>query len=143
MISIIYLVLINFICLMDTCLKYYLEPNTNIRIINTNAISLNCKITHNYGFSYGKLKLLGRYEKLALHIISLCTFSLICCVINNIYLYSVWFASLYNLYDRLIYGYIIDYINLQIFLLNCGVKFPVFNLPDLLIIVNICAYYLL
>ena len=52
----------------------------------------------------------------------------------NIIAYSMLLGGIMgNLFDRVVYGYVIDYLSFNIF----GYNFPVFNLADILIVVSV------
>lgn len=85
-------------------------------------------------------------ERLIIILLSLVLIIFLFNIINNDYLkshkenklknvmYGLLLGGIFgNLFDRIIRGYVIDYISLNIF----GYMFPVFNLADVLIIVGV------
>lgn len=114
--------------------NFYLELNTSIKIIN-NFFYLT-KV-YNYGASWSILS--GKQ-------IFLILLTLIMLVIlffyekkfqhnkRNIFAFSMLYGGIIgNLLNRVIYGYVIDFLDFKIF----GYDFPVFNFADIFIVLGI------
>lgn len=58
--------------------------------------------------------------------------------IKNIFIYSLLIGGIIgNLIDRVVHGYVIDYISVNIF----GYHFPVFNLADIFIVISVLLLF--
>lgn len=58
--------------------------------------------------------------------------------IKNIFIYSLLIGGIIgNLIDRIVHGYVIDYISVNIF----GYHFPVFNLADIFIVISVLLLF--
>lgn len=113
------------------------------------SISLNSSITvikdffyisnvHNYGAAFSILY----GNRIFLVIISI--FTLVCVYyfllknkkfsLMDIFIYSLLIGGvLGNLFDRIIYGYVVDYLDFYIF----GYNFPIFNIADICIVSSV------
>lgn len=113
------------------------------------SISLNSSVTvikdffyisnvHNYGAAFSILY----GNRIFLVIISI--FTLVCVYyfllknkkfsLMDIFIYSLLIGGvLGNLFDRIIYGYVVDYLDFYIF----GYNFPIFNIADICIVSSV------
>lgn len=129
-----YLLIINILCLTDTIIKYNICSH-NINLCTTSLISISSRKIHNCGFAFSLwTNGHGNYKKI-LHVFVLFILILLQIIYINVYLEALIIASLYNLLDRLLCGYIVDYIEIKIF--DCSL-IPIFNICDIVIIINIC-----
>ena len=132
---ILVVILVSVLLGLDLLLKYLVSTYlTTVNIIN-NFFSLTYVLNDGAAFS-----LFASRTYLLILIAIICLFFIIYELKNNLddrmlsIGYSLVLAGLLgNFLDRLIDGYIIDYLSFKIFTLN----FPVFNLADILIVVGI------
>ena len=133
--TLLIIILVSALLGLDLVLKYLVSSYlTTVNIID-NFFSLTYVLNDGAAFS-----LLASKTYLLVLIALLCLLFIIYEVKNNLddrvlsIGYSLVLAGLLgNFLDRLIDGYIIDYLSFKIFTLN----FPVFNLADILIVVGI------
>ena len=135
----IYILLIISLVSLDQYLKYFISSNFS-KIINKNFIFFNIEFVKNYGaafniFSGSRIFLSSISIISSLLLIYLIFFKRKDQRINNYGLVLILSGSIGNGFDRIINGYVIDFINLNF------VKFPVFNIAD--IVINIGFFILL
>lgn len=134
--SIIFLVI-------DQAIKFYLSSNM---VVNQSTILvknfLNITYVHNNGAAFslfsGNRWLLVGIGVLAV-IFILCYVGKLAEITDfDMFTYSLLLGGvLGNLIDRIIYGYVIDYISLNIF----GYHFPIFNFADICIVVSVILIF--
>ena len=133
--TLLIIILVSVLLGLDLLLKYLVSSYlTTVNIVD-NFFSLTYVLNDGAAFS-----LLASKTYLLVLIALLCLLFIVYEVNNNLddrvlsIGYSLVLAGLLgNFIDRLIDGYIIDYLSFKIFTLN----FPVFNLADILIVVGI------
>ena len=118
-----------FICFIDQFTKYFISNNTKI-FANKDFVLFKIDLVKNYGAAFN----IFSGNRIFLSIISI-TFTIILLFLlsrknlsNILELYSYSFilgGAVGNGIDRLLNGFVIDFINLNI------INFPVFNLADL------------
>lgn len=124
----IYIILLNLLCLFDTYIKYHVISSIKYNIYKSNNINIYIQIVYNNGFAFGIHTASNLSLKIILHIIAVGIIGIMYYWIRNIYILATLFASCYNLFDRVKYGYIIDYIHINSFR---------FNLVDIIISINL------
>ena len=112
-----------------------LELNTSFTIFNNFFYISN---VHNYGAAFSILY----GNRIFLVIVSVITLVLVYYFLLknkkfdwfNIIFYSLLIGGILgNLFDRIIYGYVIDYLDFYIF----GYNFPIFNVADICIVISV------
>lgn len=131
-----YLLIINILCLIDAFIKYN-KYYSNINLLMTQLFSLTIYKTNNYGFALSIGHHNQYHYKQSLHIIVLLILTIYGIINKNLYLHATLIASYFNLLDRLLNGYIIDYIKIKIFDIF---EMPIFNICDIIIIINIILF---
>lgn len=131
-----YLILINILCLLDMFMKYLFVRKCII--YESKIISIYLQPVHNYGFGLGIHKNSRSSSKIIMHIAVIIIVSMLYYLTKNIYMLTILFASFYNLLDRIRFGYIIDYINFNLFR---NIYILTFNLIDFIIIINLMLYF--
>lgn len=134
----IYILSIAFL-IIDQFIKAVISTNMNLydsfTLINN---FLNITLVHNKGAAFGLFEG-GRLLFIVIAIITLVLVSLFIKNSNyvsklNVFVYSLLLGGvLGNLIDRIIYGYVIDYINFSFLNFN----FPIFNFADICIVFSI------
>ena len=127
------------IFIIDQIVKLFvgfsLELNTSITVFNNFFYISN---VHNYGAAFSVLY----GNRIFLVIVSVVTLVLVYYFLLknkkfdwfNIILYSLLIGGILgNLFDRIIYGYVIDYLDFYIF----GYNFPIFNIADICIVISV------
>jgi len=126
-----------------------------IKIIIANTFDLNQSINiidnffrltyvHNYGAAFSILSG-NRIFLIIVTIISLLLIYFLLIKKNNLnkletVIYSLLIAGILgNFIDRIIYGYVIDYLDFNIF----GYNFPIFNIADTLIVISVIILLIL
>jgi len=128
----LYLFFINLLCIFDTINKYTFF-HQRIYIYKSSWIDIAAHRVYNYGFAYSLFKNKNEKCKISIHIMIFIIGLLIAINNGNIYLLAIINAAFYNLLDRIIYGYVIDYIKVNI---STIYNFPTFNIVDMLVVVN-------
>ncbi len=114
---------------------FSLELNTSITVFNNFFYISN---VHNYGAAFSILY----GNRVFLVIVSIITLVLVYYFLLknkkfswfNIIFYSLLIGGILgNLFDRIIYGYVVDYLDFYIF----GYNFPIFNVADMCIVVAV------
>jgi len=127
------------IFIIDQIVKLFvgfsLELNTSITVFNNFFYISN---VHNYGAAFSILY----GNRIFLVIVSIVTLVLVYYFLlknkkfdwYNIILYSLLIGGILgNLFDRIMYGYVVDYMDFYIFNYN----FPIFNIADICIVVSV------
>lgn len=127
------------IFIIDQIVKLFvgfsLELNTSITIFNNFFYISN---VHNYGAAFSILY----GNRIFLVLVSVITLVLVYYFLLknkkfswfNIIFYSLLIGGILgNLFDRIIYGYVVDYLDFYIF----GYNFPIFNVADMCIVVAV------
>jgi len=127
------------IFIIDQLVKLFvgfsLELNTSITVFNNFFYISN---VHNYGAAFSILY----GNRIFLVIVSIITLILVYYFLLknkkfnwfNIILYSLLIGGILgNLFDRIIYGYVVDYLDFYIFNYN----FPIFNIADICIVISV------
>lgn len=130
-----YLILINIMCLFDTCIKYLFMRRYDV--YRSKIINIYIQPVYNYGFVYGLHKNSELRHKIFLHIGTIGMVGILYLLTKNMYILGTLLVSFYNLFDRIKNGYIIDYINLNLF---NKIYIPVFNLTDVIILFNLILF---
>ena len=135
------IIIITFLLfIVDQVTKYFVKKKMINKIIISNLLSL--KYTQNKGvafsFLYGKRIIILFISIILLGIIIKMIYSdYIKKKENNNYkniMYGMLLAGILgNLFDRVIRGYVVDFISFNIF----GYMFPIFNVADILITVSV------
>jgi signal peptidase II len=120
--------LIYLICLLDILFKYSLKNNIT-KIYQNKFISISFHKSHNLGFAYGIFRNLSNFYKIFINLVSI----LFIYFIDHWCINMILIASLCNLLDRIINGYVIDYIIIKIL----NIQFNVFNLSDVMIVIGV------
>lgn len=114
---------------------FSLELNTSITVFNNFFYISN---VHNYGAAFSILY----GNRIFLVLVSVITLVLVYYFLLknkkfswfNIIFYSLLIGGILgNLFDRIIYGYVVDYLDFYIF----GYNFPIFNVADMCIVVAV------
>ena len=114
---------------------FSLELNTSITVFKNFFYISN---VHNYGAAFSVLY----GNRIFLIIVSIITLVLVYYFLLknkrfdwfNIILYSLLIGGILgNLFDRIIYGYVVDYLDFYIF----GYNFPIFNIADICIVISV------
>ncbi len=127
------------IFIIDQIVKLFvgfsLELNTSITVFNNFFYISN---VHNYGAAFSILY----GNRIFLVIVSIITLVLVYYFLlknkkfnwYNIILYSLLIGGILgNLFDRIMYGYVVDYFDFYIFNYN----FPIFNIADICIVISV------
>ena len=127
------------IFIIDQIVKLFvgfsLELNTSFTVFNNFFYISN---VHNYGAAFSVLY----GNRIFLVIVSVITLVLVYYFLLknkkfdwfNIILYSLLIGGILgNLFDRIIYGYVVDYLDFYIF----GYNFPIFNIADICIVISV------
>ena len=127
------------IFIIDQIVKLFigfsLELNTSVTVFNNFFYISN---VHNYGAAFSVLY----GNRIFLVIVSIITLVLVYYFLLknkkfdwfNIILYSLLIGGILgNLFDRIIYGYVVDYLDFYIF----GYNFPIFNIADICIVISV------
>ena len=127
------------IFIIDQIVKLFvgfsLELNTSITVFRNFFYISN---VHNYGAAFSILY----GNRIFLVIVSVITLVLVYYFLLknkkfdwfNIILYSLLIGGILgNLFDRIIYGYVVDYLDFYIF----GYNFPIFNIADICIVISV------
>jgi len=127
------------IFIIDQLVKLFvgfsLELNTSFTVFNNFFYISN---VHNYGAAFSILY----GNRIFLVIVSIITLVLVYYFLlknkkfdwYNIIFYSLLIGGILgNLFDRIIYGYVIDYFDFYIF----GYNFPIFNVADICIVISV------
>lgn len=123
------------ILLLDQILKYIVDTfNTNVTIIKN---ILNIKYVENAGAAWGVLEghsvLLILASILVLVLVYNLMFSIKEDKLSNLGFGLLFGGILGNLIDRVIYGYVRDFISIYIF----GYSYPIFNIADMGIVIGV------
>lgn len=127
------------IFIIDQIVKLFigfsLELNTSLTIFNNFFYISN---VHNYGAAFSVLY----GNRIFLVIVSIITLILVYYFLLknkkfdwfNIILYSLLIGGILgNLFDRIMYGYVVDYLDFYVF----GYNFPIFNIADICIVISV------
>jgi signal peptidase II len=127
------------IFIVDQIVKLFvgfsLALNTSLTIIKNIFYISN---VHNYGAAFSILY----GNRLFLILVSIFTLIFIYCYLFknkvfswlDVFIYSLLIGGILgNLFDRIIYGYVVDYFDFYIF----GYNFPIFNIADICIVVSV------
>ncbi|GAB6184296.1 signal peptidase II [Thermodesulfovibrio hydrogeniphilus] len=130
--------IIFFIYLLDQFTKYlalkYLSPNRIIEILPF----FNLVYVENTGTAFGMFKFLGSGFFILIALIATALLVYMCLKDpKNWFVYSLIIAgALGNITDRILYGYVIDFIDLHI----GGLHWPAFNVADTAISIGIVLF---
>jgi len=130
--------------IIDQIIKIYINSSM---ILNQTIILiknfLNITYVHNTGAAFSLFKD-KTWLLIIIGIIVLVGFSIYLYKLKDIndfdkYIYSLLYGGILgNLLDRVIYGYVIDYISLNIF----GYYFPIFNFADMCIVIGVLLMFI-
>ena len=130
--------------IIDQAIKFYLSSKMSIyqsTVLIKNF--LNITYVHNTGAAFS----LFRDNRLLLILIGLiAVIALLIYIFNythlkdfNVFTYSLLLGGILgNLVDRIIHGYVIDYISMNLF----GYHFPIFNFADMCIVISVLLIFL-
>ena len=129
-----YLIVISILCFLDQYSKVYISLNIN-KLINKDLLILTIEYIRNYGAAFNILS----GSRLFLSLISIVSTIILMYFIfiredKRINKYGLSFivaGSIGNGIDRIIYGYVIDFIKIKF------INFPVFNIADIAINIGI------
>jgi len=129
-----YFIIISIFCFLDQYSKFYISVNIN-KLINKDIIIFTIEYIRNYGAAFNILS----GSRLFLSFISfISTIILLYFIfikddkrINKYGLSFVVAGSIGNGIDRILYGYVIDFIKIKF------IDFPVFNIADIAINIGI------
>ena len=129
-----YLIVISILCFLDQYSKIYISLNIN-KLINKDLLILTIEYIRNYGAAFNILS----GSRLFLSLISIISTIILMYFIfiredKRINKYGLSFivaGSIGNGIDRIIYGYVIDFIKIKF------INFPVFNIADIAINIGI------
>ena len=129
-----YLIVIGILCFLDQYSKIYISLNIN-KLINKDLLILTIEYIRNYGAAFNILS----GSRLFLSLISIISTIILMYFIfiredKRINKYGLSFivaGSIGNGIDRIIYGYVIDFIKIKF------INFPVFNIADITINIGI------
>ena len=136
----IFLIIISIIIFLDQFSKYFLSINNNYFFKNNNFLIFSFNYIRNYGAAFN----IFEGSRLFLSLVSILSSLILIYFIfykdklNRLNRYGLSFilaGSLGNGIDRIIRGYVIDFININIF------DFPIFNIAD--ISINIGVFILI
>ena len=133
-----YSLIISFFCILDQLSKNYVSYNLN-KLLNKDLLIFTIDFVRNYGAAFN----LFNNSRIFLSFISVFSSILLSYfifindnkLINRYGLSFILAGSLGNGIDRLINGYVLDFINIKF------IDFPVFNIAD--IVINIGALILI
>jgi len=129
-----YLIIVNILCFLDTLIKYLLL--NEYTLIKSHVLTIKIKKVYNYGFAHGLHYEKNIFGKIVLHLLMVTLTGIFYLVNRNVYVLAVFFASQYNLFDRIKNGYIIDYIHINFMRKNL----PIFNVTDIVILMNLLLF---
>ena len=129
-----YLIVISILCFLDQYSKVYISLNIN-KLINKDLLIFTIEYIRNYGAAFNILS----GSRLFLSLISIISTIILMYFIfiredkriNNYGLSFIVAGSIGNGIDRIIYGYVIDFIKIKF------INFPVFNIADIAINIGI------
>ena len=129
-----YLIVISILCFLDQYSKVYISLNIN-KLINKDLLIFTIEYIRNYGAAFNILS----GSRLFLSLISIISTIILMYFIfiredKRINKYGLSFivaGSIGNGIDRIIYGYVIDFIKIKF------INFPVFNIADIAINIGI------
>ena len=129
-----YLIVISILCFLDQYSKIYISLNIN-KLINKDLLILTIEYIRNYGAAFNILS----GSRLFLSLISIISTIILMYFIfiredKRINKYGLSFivaGSIGNGIDRIIYGYVKDFIKIKF------INFPVFNIADIAINIGI------
>lgn len=129
-----YLMIIYILCLIDISIKYntYIKK---IHLLTSQLISISIHKIHNHGFAFSLYQKINYKFKLISHTLIYLILLLTDIFNRNIYVEAILIAAFCNLLDRYLCEYIIDYIKIKIF---DNSVMPIFNICDIIIVINIC-----
>ena len=132
------------VLIIDQAIKFYLSSKMSIYqsiVLVKNFLSIT--YVHNTGAAFS----LFRGNTILLIIVGIvAVIALLVYIFNythlkdfNIFTYSLLLGGILgNLVDRILHGYVIDYIGLNIF----GYHFPIFNFADMCIVISVLLIFL-
>ena len=123
-----YILIGIFLVIIDQIIKYFMLGK-NITIIS-NLLSIDYRENRGGAFSIGSFNIILIFSIILIIAILLYLIKNKDNITNFIPLIFILSGSISNLIDRLFRGYVIDYINVNIF------NFPIFNIADILIVIG-------
>ena len=125
-----YLLIISFFCILDQLSKYYINFNLN-KLLNKDFLIFTITFVRNYGAAFnifsGSRIFLSFISIISTIILFYFIFRKENKLINNYGLSFILAGSIGNGIDRIINGYVIDFIQIKF------INFPVFNIADIVI----------
>ncbi len=125
-----YLFIISFFCILDQLSKYYINFNLN-KLLNKDFLIFTITFVRNYGAAFnifsGSRIFLSFISIISTIILFYFIFRKENKLINNYGLSFILAGSIGNGIDRIINGYVIDFIQIKF------INFPVFNIADIVI----------
>ena len=125
-----YLFIISFFCILDQLSKYYINFNLD-RLLNKDFLIFTITFTRNYGAAFnifsGSRLFLSFISIISTIILFYFIFRKENKLINNYGLSFILAGSIGNGMDRILNGYVIDFIQIKF------INFPVFNIADIVI----------
>tara|TARA_B100000212_G_scaffold259550_1_gene199514 strand:- start:127 stop:582 length:456 start_codon:yes stop_codon:yes gene_type:complete len=129
-----YLLLISFFCILDQLSKIYINSNF-YKFLNKDLLIFTIDYTRNYGAAFnifsGSRLFLSFVSVISTIILSYLIFKRDNTVINKYGLSFILSGSIGNGLDRILNGYVIDFIKIKI------INFPVFNIADIVINIGV------
>ena len=129
-----FLVLISFFCILDQVSKNYINTNYH-SIMNKDLIVFKIEYVRNYGAAFnifsGSRIFLSCISIISTIILSYFIFIRENELINKFGLSLIVAGSIGNGIDRILNGYVIDFIKIKI------INFPVFNIADIVINIGV------
>tara|TARA_Y100000589_G_scaffold277563_1_gene272614 strand:- start:383 stop:838 length:456 start_codon:yes stop_codon:yes gene_type:complete len=129
-----YLVIISFFCILDQLSKIYINLNFD-KLINKNILIFTIEFVRNYGAAFnifsGSRLFLSFVSVISTVIISYFIFIKENIIINKYGLSYILAGSIGNGIDRILNGYVIDFIKIRY------IDFPVFNFADVFINIGV------
>ena len=139
-----YLIIISFFCILDQLSKIYIFSNFH-KLLNKDYLLFKIELVRNYGAAFS----IFEGSRLFLTFISVISSIILAYIIfisenkliNKYGLSFILAGSIGNGIDRILNGYVIDFIKFKL------IDFPVFNIADvvinigvLILIINYCRY---